>query len=61
MHLLLEAMHKRLVMYIDLVSSDFVLDKQYRGLTFVVDQKGALAPESLNPNRLFPAPHASND
>ena len=43
-------------MYIDLVSSDFVLDELYRGLTFVVDQKGALAPESLNPNRLFPAP-----
>jgi hypothetical protein len=43
-------------MYLDLVSSNFVLDKQYQGLTFVVFQKGALAPESLDPNRLFPAP-----
>jgi hypothetical protein len=56
MHLLLESMQKRLVMYLDLVSSNFVLDKQYQGLTFVVFQKGALAPESLDPNRLFPAP-----
>ena len=43
-------------MCLDLVSSNFVLDKRYQGLTFEVDREGALAPESLDPNSLFPAP-----